>query len=124
MASNTEAQANDELSGGGYGQTRDLAQSSPWPFGNCQPGQTHCRRRDEDIHRLASTASPWSMVVATVLLCLVSLLGAASSHAGVMTRESIEKIFPPPMIVGEKDSELPVWPILKDDGKRETPLIG
>lgn len=71
----------------------------------------------------ASASSPWSMAVAAILLCLASLLGSTAAHAGVMTRESMEKIFPLPLIVGEKDSELPVWPILKDSGKKETPII-
>ena len=36
-------------------------------------------------------------------------------HAGVMTRETMAQAFPAPLIVGEKDRDLPVWPILKQD---------
>src|SRR5450830_1154918 len=56
---------------------------------------------------------------------LVSLfLGALArlTQAGVMDRVAMEKAFPSPLIVGEKASDLPVWPILKQDATA-TPVV-
>ncbi len=65
----------------------------------------------------------WTRLLLLVLLAnLAGLLGATSAHAGVMNRETMEKAFPPPLIVGEKDRDLPVWPILKQDGT-STPIV-
>ncbi|PUE33579.1 hypothetical protein B9Z52_09080 [Limnohabitans sp. Jir72] len=36
-------------------------------------------------------------------------------HAGVMTHDTMAKAFPAPLLVGEKDRDLPIWPILKQD---------
>ena len=41
--------------------------------------------------------------------------GALPADAGVMTHETMAQAFPPPLIVGEKDRDLPVWPILQQD---------
>jgi NosR/NirI family nitrous oxide reductase transcriptional regulator len=49
--------------------------------------------------------------VAFVLVGLV----LAHAQAGVMTRESLAQAFPAPLIVGEKDRELPVWPIFRQE---------
>ncbi|WP_225984628.1 4Fe-4S binding protein [Noviherbaspirillum aerium] len=62
-------------------------------------GLTRCRRR---CPRLAMLP----------LLCLVLWLAfAPPSAAGVMTRALLEKQFPPPLMVGEKDKDIPVWPV-------------
>lgn len=53
---------------------------------------------------------------------LVWMGGCALSHADVMTRETMVKAFPPPLIVGEKDRDLPVWPIFKQDAT-STPIV-
>jgi transcriptional regulator of nitric oxide reductase len=37
------------------------------------------------------------------------------AHAGVMTSGSLARVFPSPLIVGEKEKDLPVWPILKQE---------
>ena len=71
---------------------------------------------------LARPARPWPMAALAIFLCLLTLLGSLPAHAGVMTREAMLKAFPSPLIVGEKDRELPVWPILKQDGTA-TPII-
>ena len=47
----------------------------------------------------------------------------ALAQAGVMTNASMLTYFPSPLIVGEKESGLPVWPIFKQDATT-TPLIG
>jgi len=47
---------------------------------------------------------------------LATLIGfACGAQAGVMTRADMRKAFPPPLTVGEKDTQLPVWPIFKQD---------
>lgn len=38
-----------------------------------------------------------------------------AAHAGVMTRESMAQAFPAPWVVGEKDRDLPVWPIYRQE---------
>ena len=45
------------------------------------------------------------------------------AHAGVMTQASMLAAFPSPLIVGDKEKELPVWPVFKQDGTA-TPLVG
>lgn len=55
-------------------------------------------------------------------LGLLLMLSIGMAQAGVMTREAMEKAFPSPLIVGEKDRELPVWPIYKQD-TTSTPII-
>jgi transcriptional regulator of nitric oxide reductase len=66
----------------------------------------------------------WSRLMAfvAVLLSWAMLLCATPSQAGVMDRAAMLKAFPSPLIVGEKDRDLPVWPILKQDGTA-TPII-
>jgi NosR/NirI family transcriptional regulator, nitrous oxide reductase regulator len=60
--------------------------------------------------------------LAALVLCLLALCATTTARAGVMTRELMLQNFPSPLIVGEKDAELPVWPILKQDGTA-TPII-
>jgi len=52
-------------------------------------------------------------------VCLLALLGSglwmAEAQAGVMTRETMAQAFPAPLVVGEKDRDLPVWPIYAQD---------
>ncbi|MDM0108346.1 4Fe-4S binding protein [Variovorax sp. J22R24] len=53
---------------------------------------------------------------------LAALLGfACGAQAGVMTRASLQERFPAPLTVGEKDAQLPVWPIFKQD--MTTPML-
>jgi transcriptional regulator of nitric oxide reductase len=46
---------------------------------------------------------------ACLLLLVLVLLGQA--NAGVMTREAMAQAFPAPLVVGEKERDVPVWPI-------------
>ena len=57
---------------------------------------------------------------AAVLLLFALLQNA---QAGVMTKATLSQKFPSPYIVGEKDTELPVWPIFKQE-MTSTELIG
>lgn len=53
-----------------------------------------------------------------LLLCvLAAWLGLA--HAGVMTKADLEAAFPDALRIGDKDSQVPVWPITKLDGPIE-----
>src|SRR5271165_2940880 len=36
--------------------------------------------------------------------------------AGELQRSDLERFFPPPYILGEKDDVLPIWPIFKQNG--------
>ena len=59
-------------------------------------------------------------------LALLLLWAAAcrcSAHAGVVTRELLVQKFPLPYIVGEKDAELPVWPLFRQNATA-TELVG
>jgi NosR/NirI family nitrous oxide reductase transcriptional regulator len=53
-------------------------------------------------------------LLARVAFVLAGLLMAVA-HAGVMTRASMEQAFPAPLVVGEKDRDLPVWPIYRQE---------
>ncbi|WP_213955963.1 4Fe-4S binding protein [Variovorax sp. dw_954] len=63
---------------------------------------------------MASLRWPWTAWLLALVLGL--LLGAAGpAQAGVMTRDDMRKAFPAPLSVGEKDTQLPVWPIFRQD---------
>jgi transcriptional regulator of nitric oxide reductase len=47
--------------------------------------------------------------------CLFGLLCVAQVQAGVMTRETMAQAFPAPLVVGEKERDVPVWPIFAQD---------
>ena len=50
-----------------------------------------------------------------VCACLTALLLVAQVQAGVMTRETMAQAFPAPLVVGEKERDVPVWPIFAQD---------
>ena len=57
-------------------------------------------------------------VMSHLLTCVALFLSGLfliEGHAGVMTRESMVKAFPAPLVVGEKDRDLPVWPIFRQE---------
>ena len=45
-----------------------------------------------------------------MLICL-----AGPAAAGVMTRAELQRALPPSLAVGERDAQLPVWPIFRQD---------
>lgn len=51
----------------------------------------------------------------TGVVVVFSGLFLMGAHAGVMTREAMEQAFPAPLVVGEKDRDLPVWPIYRQE---------
>ncbi|MFZ6773347.1 4Fe-4S binding protein [Undibacterium sp. SXout7W] len=46
-------------------------------------------------------------------LILVAIATANQVNAGIMTHDAMSKHFPAPYIIGEKEKEMPVWPIFK-----------
>ncbi|HUN93885.1 MAG TPA: 4Fe-4S binding protein [Burkholderiaceae bacterium] len=63
------------------------------------------------------------MAVARLAAFLLLGLGAALAHAGILDADSLRKVFPSPLIVGAKDTAIPVWPIFKQNGP-STDLVG
>ena len=53
------------------------------------------------------------LLLRAALLLLALLLPTLPARAGQLDRAGVERHFPPPLVVGEKDDRLPVWPILK-----------
>lgn len=49
------------------------------------------------------------------LAAAISVLACFSAQAGRLTRVDLERAFPPPFILGEKDDRLPIWPIFKQN---------
>jgi len=67
-------------------------------------------------------SSPYVRAIAMVV-AIVAVLWCQAAGAGVMDKAAMLKAFPSPLIVGEKESDLPVWPIFKQDAT-DTPLVG
>ncbi|WP_420476767.1 4Fe-4S binding protein [Noviherbaspirillum sp. ST9] len=57
-------------------------------------------------------------LIAGLLLCIL-----LPCSAGVLTREALEKSYPAPWMIGQKDEALPVWPVYKQNGPA-TDLVG
>lgn len=57
----------------------------------------------------------WQRLFLNFVLAALGLALAAPAQAGVMTKESLQAAFPLPIIVGDKDTELPVWPIFRQE---------
>lgn len=56
------------------------------------------------------------MTLRPLLVAILALLGAAlPAAAGTLDRAQLERHFPAPLVVGERDEALPVWPILKQE---------
>lgn len=57
-----------------------------------------------------------SNLLRPALLALLALLLAVPlAAAGTLDRAGMERYFPAPLVVGERDATLPVWPILKQE---------
>jgi transcriptional regulator of nitric oxide reductase len=58
------------------------------------------------------------------LLCWLALLcSCLPALAGVLTKADLVKRFPAPLVVGEKQADIPVWPLFKQNGTA-TDLVG
>ena len=56
--------------------------------------------------------------LAVPLMLMVTL-----AHAGTLDKPGLQRHFPSPLIVGDRDAQLPVWPLFRQDGTA-TPLVG
>ncbi|NRR34035.1 4Fe-4S binding protein [Oxalobacteraceae bacterium] len=52
----------------------------------------------------------------TIACILLALVFMAPAHAGVLNKQDLMRRFPAPMMVGERDSGLPVWPLFRQNG--------
>jgi transcriptional regulator of nitric oxide reductase len=58
------------------------------------------------------------------LLCWLALMfSCLSAHAGVLTKAALVKRFPVPLLVGDKQADMPVWPLFKQNATA-TELVG
>jgi transcriptional regulator of nitric oxide reductase/ferredoxin len=57
----------------------------------------------------------YGLQVLRACLLLLALVVFGPANAGVMTRETMAQAFPAPLVVGEKDRDVPVWPIYAQD---------
>lgn len=55
----------------------------------------------------------WRTGWMAMLMAILVVAWVSGASAGELTREGIARHFPPPLVVGEKDDALPIWPILK-----------
>ena len=55
--------------------------------------------------------------------CWLFLFIMGQAWAGVLTKAQLERRFPAPLMVGEKDADLPVWPLFKQNATA-TELVG
>jgi NosR/NirI family transcriptional regulator, nitrous oxide reductase regulator len=60
------------------------------------------------------------------LLAVLLLASPAVAPAGVLTRESLSRAFPDPFRVGDREKDVPVWPIFKYSGppRHTVDLVG
>lgn len=61
--------------------------------------------------------------VAAALLLWLAVAWQSDAAAGVLTRELLERQFPAPLMVGDKDADIPVWPLLRQNATA-TELVG
>ena len=64
----------------------------------------------------------WRANARRLVVVLACALGGAG-HAGTLGKSDVQQRFPSPLIVGERDAQLPVWPLFRQDGT-VTPLVG
>ena len=79
-----------------------MTRAASWQWGSSRETRPSSNRTD------ANRALLWFM-----LACLLWLVVAGGALAGVMTRAELSKRFPAPYIIGEKDAQMPVWPIFE-----------
>lgn len=65
----------------------------------------------------------YARFVISLLSLILFVLMPQILQAAVMTKESMIKAFPSPYIVGDKDPDLPIWPLYQQIST-ETPLVG
>ncbi len=65
--------------------------------------------------RTSLAGTPIVSLLRCALLLLLALSGALAA-AGTLERAAVEAMFPPPLVVGERGTALPVWPIFRRAG--------
>lgn len=73
------------------------------------------------LHRLRALYGRALLACLGVWLVVVGTMSPA--QAGVLTHAELVRRFPAPLMVGERDSELPVWPLFKQNATA-TELVG
>ena len=68
------------------------------------------------------STTDWRVFVRRVA-CALACASATFAQAGTLSRAELKQRFPSPLIVGERDAQLPVWPLFRQDGTA-TPLVG
>ncbi len=81
------------------------------PLTRAPSGATLPRRGGRENAR--RVRRPSSNLLACLTFLLALLLQILPAQAGQLDRAALERYFPPPLVVGEKDATLPIWPILK-----------
>jgi transcriptional regulator of nitric oxide reductase len=66
-------------------------------------------------HRRAARCRALACILCLLAGLLALVLGATPAQAGVLTRAEITRRFPAPMMVGERDAELPAWPLFRQN---------
>ena len=64
-------------------------------------------------HRRAARCRALACILCLLAGLLALVLGATHAQAGVLTRAEITRRFPAPLTVGERDAELPAWPLFR-----------
>ena len=70
-------------------------------------------RPQPNLYSARQTHPSRVLVLCMLLVLMLTALAFNPARAGVMTRETLTKRFPSPLIIGDKDAALPVWPIFK-----------
>ena len=65
----------------------------------------------------------WRVALAAAMMLAACVLGLAQARAGSLDRETLASIFPAPLAVGEREADLPVWPIFLGSGGGERQLM-
>ena len=72
---------------------------------------------------LAAALVPFLGNLSSIGFGILLLATSMTTYAGVMTKATMLAAFPAPLIVGDKESAIPVWPIFKQDATA-MPLVG
>ena len=68
-------------------------------------------------------AARLAVLRAALAWLLLACFAAGPALAGALTREALARYFPSPLMVGERDATLPVWPLLRQNATA-TELVG
>jgi transcriptional regulator of nitric oxide reductase len=70
------------------------------------------------------STTDWRRAPRAVALAFAGALAiVGATQAGTLAKADLQRRFPSPLIVGERDAQLPVWPLFRQDGTA-VPLVG